>query len=145
MLQGPVRLSVLAALLAFGATGMALAVAGLGMPFIASAALAAIAAGVVMYGALRQVPPPDRSAEQSMADQIETFRTESSALRHDMRGVLSPALMMSDRLLKHPDAAVQRAGQAVVRSIERATALLASNKALIGPHAKAPPDDPAPP
>jgi hypothetical protein len=41
--------------------------------------------------------------------------------------------MMSDRLLKHDDPAVQRAGSAVVKSIDRATALLADSKSLMAP------------
>lgn len=46
-------------------------------------------------------------------------------LRHDIRGALSPALLTADRLLVHQDPAVQRAGDIVVRAVERASALLA--------------------
>ena len=45
-------------------------------------------------------------------------------LRHDIRGALSPALLTADRLLTHSDPAVQRAGDIVVRAVERAAALL---------------------
>jgi len=47
-----------------------------------------------------------------------------SVLRHDMRGILSPALLVSDRLLSHEDPAVQRAGEVITRTVERATARL---------------------
>ena len=69
---------------------------------------------------------------------MDDFRAATATLRHDLRGVLSPALMMSDRLLNHADPSVQRAGQAVVKSIERATTLLGENRARLT-------DDPAQP
>lgn len=128
MLQGPVRLSILSGVLAFGALGVALALAGAGVPFPLAGLLSSAAAGLVLYAALRQVPPPDRSAEMAAVATLEAYRGHTAALRHDLRGVLSPALMMSDRLLRHQDPTVQRAGQAVVRSVERATALLSSHK-----------------
>lgn len=140
MLQGPVRLAALSAVLAFGATGVALALVGLGLPFLLAAVLPAASAGLVVYAALRaQVPDPapgrlpDQSAVQALRQEIEAHRAATAAMRHDLRGTLSPALMISDRLLNHADPAVQRAGQTVVRSIERATAALAVNKdALAG-------------
>jgi hypothetical protein len=56
----------------------------------------------------------------SAAVRIESQRR----LRHDIRGALSPALLTADRLLTHGDPAVQRAGDIVVRAVERAAALL---------------------
>lgn len=126
MLNGPLRLSLLVAVLTFGATGIAMALAGTGFPFLLASLLGAAAVGLVLYAALRQQPGPtvDRSAEQAAIDDLQQFRTDSSDLRHDLRGILSPALMMTDRLLKHEDPAVRRAGSAILKSIEKATALL---------------------
>ena len=128
LFRSPVGLSVLVGLLAFGATGVTLALAGLGAPFAVASTAAAAAAGLVHYAATRTSSPPDRSAELAAIAQLEAYRGYTAALRHDLRGVLSPALMMSDRLVNHEDKGVQRAGQAVVRSVERATALLATYK-----------------
>ena len=133
MPQGPLRLAILAAVLAFGATGVAVALTGLGVPFLLGAVGAAIAAGLVLYAAMAQLAraaPRQTPAEAALLQQIEEYRAATAVLRHDLRGVLSPALMMSDRLVNHADPAVQRAGQAVVRSVERATTLLASNRVL---------------
>ena len=47
------------------------------------------------------------------------------ALRHDIRGALSPAMLIADRLLAHDDPAVRRCGDVVLRSVERAVDLLA--------------------
>ncbi len=139
MLSGPVRLSILAGAAALGAVGLTLALVGLGLPFIVAALVAAWAAGLVQYAAARTVPAetplpdPAPAPESAAVLRLEEYRRHTAALRHDLRGVLSPALMMSDRLIKHPDAAVQRAGNAVVRSIDRATALLAESKDLMTP------------
>ena len=135
MLNGPLRLSVLAAALAFGATGATLALLGLGVPYLAGAAVSGLAAGLAMYGALatQRAAPSASAAELELRQQLEDYRTHVAALRHDLRGVLSPAFMMSDRLLKHGEPGVQRAGQAVVRSIERATALLAESRGIMAP------------
>ena len=46
-------------------------------------------------------------------------------LRHDLRGVLSPALLTADRLLTNEDPKVKRAGTMMVQAVERATALIA--------------------
>lgn len=138
LLRGPVRLAVLAAVVAFGAIGVALALVGLGLPFLLASTISAAAAGLVQYAAFRNLPAPDRSAELAAVAQLDSYRGYTAALRHDIRGVLSPALMMSDRLLNHEDKSVQRAGQAVVRSVERATALLATHKDALAA-------DPAPP
>ena len=55
---------------------------------------------------------------------LQGIDAAAAALRHNLRGALSPALMMADRLSAHEDPAVQRAGTIVVRSIDRATALI---------------------
>ncbi len=145
MLSGPVRLSILAGAAALGAVGLTLALVGLGLPFIVAALVAAWAAGLVQYAAARTVPAetplpdPAPAPESAAVLRLEEYRRHTAALRHDLRGVLSPALMMSDRLLSHTDPAVQRAGNAVVRSIDRATALLAESKDLMSTETAAAP------
>lgn len=141
-------MATLAGVLVFGATGAALALTGAGVPFLASAVLTSMAAGLVLHAALRGQTVPERPGEAEALRQLEAYRGYTAVLRHDIRGVLSPALMMSDRLLNHEDKGVQRAGQAVVRSVERATALLATHKealSAVPEAASTVPDAPAPP
>ena len=142
LLRGPGRLAILAGILALGAIGLALAMTGAGVPFLVSGLLAALAAGFVEYAALRWQDSlrPALPASESDA-RIEIYRAHTAALRHDLRGVLSPALMVSDRLVNHQDPTVQRAGQTVVRSIERATALIVSHRDALTPDGG---DKPAP-
>ena len=146
--QGPRALATLSGVLAFGATGAALALTGAGLPFLLAALAASAALALVMHAALRRQAVPEHPGEAIALAQLEAYRTYTAALRHDIRGVLSPALMMSDRLLNHEDKGVQRAGQAVVRSVERATALLATHKESLSADpapAQATPAAPAPP
>lgn len=143
MLVRPLQSSILAGFAAFGAIGASLALVGVGVPFLPAALAAAVAAGLVQHlgqhlgqRLARPARPggtPRPTAEDRLREQLEEYRAHSAVLRHDLRGVLSPALMMSDRLLGHADPAVQRAGNAVVRSIERATTLLASSKEVLQP------------
>ena len=68
--------------------------------------------------------------ERELAERAEQQRR----LRHDLRGALSPVLLVADRLLAHADPAVKRSGDIMVRAVERSTELLAEP----GSQAKAP-------
>ncbi len=46
------------------------------------------------------------------------------AISHAIRNQLSPAMMLAERLCKHPDPGVQRAGQLILESLDKATATL---------------------
>jgi hypothetical protein len=59
---------------------------------------------------------------------LAALETQVAALRHDLHGILSPALLTADRLLNSPDPSVRRAGEVMVRTVERATARLAETK-----------------
>jgi hypothetical protein len=63
----------------------------------------------------------ERARQAAMESQVAT-------LRHDLHGILSPALLTADRLLNSPDPSVRRAGEVMVRTVERATARLAETK-----------------
>ncbi len=137
----PSRLALLAAVMTFGATGLALALMGAGLSYLVAAILAAVAAALVQYAALRAVlapavpapasaPVPDTAVVARLEQELADHRAHTAALRHDLRGVLSPALMVSDRLINHAEPTVQRAGQAIVRSVERATSLLAESRSV---------------
>ena len=67
---------------------------------------------------------------QRRADRLSKLEAQTSALRHDLRGVPSPALLTADRLTQHDDPKVSRTGEVVVRAINRATERLAATKKL---------------
>ncbi len=113
-------------LAAFGTAGGALALYGVGVPFTVAAAGLALCAGGVVWAVQRA--PASSSAEAVLRTRVVQLETAASILRHDLRGILSPALMVSDRLVNHADPAIRRAGESVVRSVDRATTLLTTAK-----------------
>jgi signal transduction histidine kinase len=50
--------------------------------------------------------------------------TSVSKICHDLRNVLAPALLMSERLETHDDPAVRRSGEVIMSSVERASELV---------------------
>ncbi len=45
-------------------------------------------------------------------------------LGHDLRGLLSPAMMVAERLQKNPDPAIQKSGTLILESLDRAVAAI---------------------
>ncbi|MGI3775806.1 MAG: hypothetical protein ACRYGC_00800 [Janthinobacterium lividum] len=98
----------------------------------AVALVAAVAAGVVVQlglGSFVVRPLRDqeaalrervRLAEQSQA-RLAELEESTSSLRHDLRGILSPSLMLADRLLDNADPKVRRVGEVMVQTVERCT------------------------
>ena len=151
-------ISLLGAGLAFSAAFETLALLGLGVPMRLGAVIAAASAGLVLHAALDwKVERPiaalqaqllamqasGGNADAAAQAHIAEVEARAAALRHDLRGVLSPALMVTDRLLSHPDPAIQRAGQAIVRSVDRATALIQASKEGVATAAATEPAGPA--
>lgn len=157
MARTTILISLLGAGLAFGAACATLALMGLGVPVLLAAVVAAAAAGLVLHAALlAQVARPaaalQERAEAAAASaaaaaeaRLAEVEARAASLRHDLRGVLSPALMVTDRLLGNSDPSVQRAGQAVIRSVERATAIIQASKAEVAEASREPPAGPAGP
>ncbi len=56
--------------------------------------------------------------------QLAEMRSAASMLRHDLRGILSPALLTADRLANSQDAAVRKAADILIRCVDRASARL---------------------
>ena len=105
---------------------------------VLSAAVGILAgAGVVAVVMWRQlkVARQDGARLQEQLDVAATaqvtlaeLRVHLSSLRHDIRGILSPALLVADRLLAHEEPAVRRAGEVITRTVERASTRLAETR-----------------
>lgn len=129
-------LAAIGGLAALAACGLTLALLGLGLPYIAGAAFSGLCAALLIYAVgrwlqARRLPPPGpvpRSVDDPAIACLALLQREMSTLRHELRGALSPALMVTDRLLRDDDPLVRRAGDAVVRSVERATALIGKDQ-----------------
>ena len=62
-----------------------------------------------------------QAAEASVLAQ----QKELSRLRHDLRGILSPALLLADRLSMSDDPMAKRTAEAMISTIERAEQAIA--------------------
>ncbi|HTW27557.1 MAG TPA: hypothetical protein VME92_10550 [Acetobacteraceae bacterium] len=64
----------------------------------------------------------------SASDQLQAMEASLSHLRHDLRGALAPAMLVTERLLEFPDAKVQRTGRIVQNALDRAASLLEASR-----------------
>ena len=110
---------------------------GARLPMLASLllALVAAAAGAYLFGAPRPVAIDAPPAAVPPAEAVPVATgveddAERRSLRHDLRGILSPAMLMADRLLMvTEDPLAQRAAGAMIDAIERAEKRLAGSAA----------------
>lgn len=63
--------------------------------------------------------PPEQDVAAKL-ERLAALEAATSSLRHDVRGMLSPALLVADRLLAHADPKVVRAGETVAKAVKRA-------------------------
>ena len=71
---------------------------------------------------------PDQDVAARLARLAELEAT-TSTLCHDLRGMLTPAFLVVDRLLEHSDPKVVKAGMTVAKAIERAGERLVATRA----------------
>jgi hypothetical protein len=62
------------------------------------------------------------------ATRLKALERNVTSLRHDLRGILSPALLTADRLLENENPAMRRVAEVVIRTVDRATNRLAETK-----------------
>ena len=70
----------------------------------------------------------EAAALPDVTARLQALEARTSSLRHDLRGILSPALLTAERLLGNDDPVVRRAGEVMVKTVERASARLAETK-----------------
>jgi len=61
-------------------------------------------------------------------ERLAELEAATASLRHDLRGMLAPALLVTDRLLSHSDPKIVRAGETIVKAVRRAEERLAATK-----------------
>lgn len=64
-----------------------------------------------------------RNAEAMAHSQLGEMAMSVSRLTHDLRGALSPALLMAERLERHDDPAVRQAAEVVAKAMDRAATI----------------------
>jgi hypothetical protein len=69
-------------------------------------------------------------AAQSRIEELERLVSE---LRHDLRGAISPAALIADRLRQSNDPAMQRSGKTIDIVVERVLAILDATRQVVPP------------
>jgi hypothetical protein len=69
-------------------------------------------------------------AAQSRVEELERLVSE---LRHDLRGAISPAALIADRLRQSSDPAMQRSGNTIGIVVERVLAILEATSKTVPP------------
>jgi signal transduction histidine kinase len=70
---------------------------------------------------------------QTLTARIEALERLVSVLRHDIRGALSPARLVTDRLRHNPDPGVQRSADVIERAIQRVLDALVESQRAVPP------------
>lgn len=88
--------------------------------FLALALVAGIAIGWLIAALRRPAPPePPAPPEDTSAADLAAVLSRTT---HDIRGALSPAMLMTERLENHTDPAVRDIAVAISRAMDQATA-----------------------
>lgn len=70
---------------------------------------------------------------EALAARIRALERLVSVLRHDIRGALSSARLVTDRLRQNPDPGVQRSADVIERAIQRVLDLLTESQKSVPP------------
>ena len=110
------------------AAGLLPSVPAAWLAFAAASILAGCLAAVLMQ---RLSLAPTRAELTALRQQVAADEALLAAraeqqrrLRHDLRGALSPVMLVADRLSAHADPAVKRSADIMLRTVDRAAQLL---------------------
>ncbi len=70
---------------------------------------------------------PNQDVDAKLA-RLADLEATMSVLRHDLRGMLAPALLVVDMLLAHSDPKVVKAGETVEKAVMRAETRLVATR-----------------
>ncbi len=71
--------------------------------------------------------------EHAAQSRVEELERLVSDLCHDLRGAMSPAVLVADRLRQSSDPAVQRSGKTIDMVVERVLAILEASCQAVPP------------
>ena len=104
------------------------------LSFLGGVVMGVVAAGVFFTRRVASVRRESALLRSQLSDagaaqmKLAELRTHLSGLRHDIRGILSPALLVADKLIGHEEPGIRRAGEVMVRTVDRATTRLAETR-----------------
>ncbi len=71
--------------------------------------------------------------QQSAQDRLEHLEEVIASLRHDIRGLLTPAALMADLLMENGDPAIRHSGDIVAGVVERIVSTLDATYQAVPP------------
>ncbi|WP_230975381.1 hypothetical protein [Acetobacter garciniae] len=97
---------------------------GLGFPAMVLPVIAGTA--ISAWVAMRSQPgeTPARPTQAAPAVPTPPFADPDPKLRHDLRGLMSPAMLAAEQLSLNPDPQIQKAADTINASLDRLTARL---------------------
>ena len=75
----------------------------------------------------------DTVTAQASPERLEQLEKLVSSLRHDLRGQITPALLMASRLQANGDPAIQRSGTVIAGVVERILSTLNATYDVVPP------------
>lgn len=78
--------------------------------------------------AVRQASATPNQDTDAQLARLADLEATMSVLRHDLRGMLAPALLVVDMLLAHSDPKVVKAGETVEKAVMRAETRLVATR-----------------
>jgi hypothetical protein len=72
--------------------------------------------------------------EEALKSRVAELERLVADLRHDLRGAISPAALVADRLRQSDDPAMQRSGKTIGIVVERVLAILDATGQAVPPH-----------
>ena len=76
--------------------------------------------------------------DDAARSRVEVLERLVSELRHDLRGAISPAALIADRLRQNSDPIVQRSGKTISVVVERVLAILDATCQAVPPRSNGP-------
>ena len=77
----------------------------------------------------------EEAMEDAARPRVEVLERLVSELRHDLRGAISPAALVADRLRQNADPGIQRSGRTIGLVVDRVLAILDATCQIVPPRA----------
>ncbi|GAA3667997.1 MULTISPECIES: hypothetical protein [Acetobacter] len=100
----------------------------MGAPHSLTPAFVGLAGACAAWIATRQPAPAPARQEDASPSPAATLGENDPKLRHDIRGIISPVMLVADQLALSTDPATKKAAETINDSLDRLTARLKQRK-----------------
>jgi hypothetical protein len=100
----------------------------MGAPHRLTPVIVGLAGACAAWIATRQPGPTPTRQEDASPSPVAASGENDPKLRHDIRGIISPVMLIADQLALSPDPATKKAAETINDSLDRLTARLKQRK-----------------